>query len=150
MQLRYAAAILSLGVGWIAPSWADNCSGQDTLVTKSIETADLGNGLTKTVWAAYSVVTSSDSIYTLLVGECSTTILQTPDGKTQSAGFCARHDKDNDTASIAIHQAPGADKIEWKASGGSGKYADKHDVGWAQQVFAEGPITVTKWGGDCK
>ena len=73
----------------------------------------------------------------------------TPDGKTQSQGYCARHDKDGDTQAIATHQAPDAHKIEWKSTGGTGKYAGKQDSGWAQPVYAEGSVIVVKWGGDC-
>ncbi len=143
-------AIISLALMFTTPAWADTCSGLDTLVTQDFETIDLGHGLKKSVWTATSVVTSTDSIYKLLVGECTATMLQTEDGNTQSSGFCARHDKDGDTASIAIHQPPGADKNEWRVTGGTGKYANNKDTGWAQPAYADGSVLVVKWGGDCK
>jgi hypothetical protein len=146
-----ALVILALGVfAGIAPTWAaDTCTGVDINVTQTSDTSDLGQGLKKMAWTAQSVVMSNDSIYKLVVGECSFTMLMTPDGKSQSSGYCARHDKDGDTQSISTHQAPGADKIEWKSTGGTGKYAGKQDSGWAQPMFAEGSVIVVKWGGDC-
>jgi hypothetical protein len=142
-------AVLPLGIMCMSPSWADTCTGYDTGVTQSAETTDLGQGLKQSTWKGYSVVISNDSIYKLLVGECSDTTLQTPDGKTQSTGYCARHDKDGDTQSIATRQAPGADKIEWKSTGGTGKYAGKQDSGWAQVIQVDGKVVVVQWGGDC-
>lgn len=145
-----AAIVLPLGMMAITPSWAaDTCTGLDTLVTQASDVTDLGQGLKKMVWTAQSVVTSSDLIYALVVGECSSTTLTTPDGKSQAQGYCARHDKDGDTQSVAINQPPGADKITWKSTGGIGKYAGKQDAGWAQPIFAEGSVLVVKWGGDC-
>ena len=132
------------------PGWADNCSGTDTLITQGFDTVDLGKGLKQTVWVAQSVVMSADSIYKLVIGQCSATILATEDGKTQSSGFCARHDKDGDTQAISTRQAAGADKIEWKSTGGTGKYAGRQDSGWAQPLYGEDNIIITKWGGDCK
>ncbi len=109
-------AVLLLAIMFMSPSWADTCTGYDTLVTQSAETTDLGQGLKQTSWKAQSVIMSNDSVYKLVVGECSSTTLQTQDGKTQSMGYCARHDKDGDTQSISTRQAPGADKIEWKGN----------------------------------
>jgi hypothetical protein len=143
-------AVLPLGVVCMSPAWgADTCTGYDTLVTQSSETTDLGHGLKLTSSRAQSVVMSNDSIYKMVAGECSSTNLRTPDGKTQLMGYCARRDKDGDTTSISTIQSPGADKIEWKSTGGTGKYEGKRDSGWAQIVFAEGKTLVVKWGGDC-
>jgi hypothetical protein len=110
---------------------------------------DLGQGLKQTSFKAQDIIISSDSIYKVVAGECSGTVLQTPDGKTQGMGYCARRDKDGDTQSISWHQAPGADKGKWKSTSGKGKYAGKQDSGWSQIVLADGKITVDKWGGDC-
>lgn len=151
IMLKGLAAAAVCSVFSVSSSWADNCTGTDSLVTLTSDITDLGQGLKKMTWTAESIVTSDDSIYKLIVGECSATMLTTPDGRSQSAGYCARHDKDGDTASISINQAPGADKSTWRATGGTGKYADKiGDSGWAQPIFAEGSVFVVKWGGDCK
>jgi len=128
---------------------ADNCTGTDALVTQTAETTELAKNHTITIWKAYSVLASPDSIYNNATGECSGVILATPDGKTQSMGYCARRDKDGDTQSISWHAAPGADKGMWKSTGGSGKYAGKQDSGWFQNVVADGKMSVTKWGGTC-
>ncbi len=148
--MLYAAAIV-LPLGLTAPtqSRADSCTGIDTLVTDVNQTTDIGGGLKKIVWTAQSVVTSNNSVYKLVVGECSSVTLVTPDGKSQVSGYCVRHDKDGDTASISTTQAPGADKIQWKVTSGTGKYAGKQDSGWAQPMMADGKIVVIKWGGDC-
>jgi len=64
-------------------------------------------------------------------------------------GYCARHDKDGDTQSISFHQAPGADKGEWKSTEGTGKFAGMVGSGWFQNVLMDGKNSVVKWGGDC-
>jgi len=132
---------------------ADNCTGVDVLVTQTAETAEtteIAKDHTITIWKAYSVLVSPDSIYNNTSGECSGTILSTPDGKTQSMGYCVRHDKDGDTQSISWHQAPGADKGVWKSTGGSGKFAGNQDSGWFQGVMADGAMSVSNWGGSCR
>lgn len=129
---------------------ADTCTGVDVLVTQTAETTEIAKNHTITIWKAYSVLASSDSIYNNTTGECSGTILSTPDGKTQSMGYCARRDKDGDTQSISWHAGPGADKGMWKSTGGSGKFAGKQDSGWFQNVVADGKMSVSKWGGTCR
>jgi len=142
-----AAALLLCG----APlALADNCTGIDVLVTQTAETTELSKDHSITIWKAYSVLSSPDSIYDNATGECSGVILATPDGKTQSMGYCARRDKSGDTQSISWHSAPGADKGSWKAAGGSGKFAGKQDSGWFQNVASDGKMSVSKWGGTCK
>lgn len=131
-------------------AWADNCTGVDVLVTQTAETTELNKNHNITIWKAYSVLSSPDSIYDNATGECSGVILATPDGKVQSMGYCARRDKDGDTQSISWHAAPGADKGVWKSTGGSGKFAGKQDSGWFQNVVSDGKMGVSKWGGTCK
>ena len=143
------AALLPLGLMCASSAWADNCTGYDALVVKSADTIDLGGGLKQTTLRLHSVLFSNDSIYNLATGECSVVLLQTPDGKVQQQGFCARHDKDGDTQSIAIRRLPGADKVEWRTTSGTGKFAGKQNSGWAQFVREDGPMSVAKWGGDC-
>jgi len=92
---------------------------------------------------------SNDSMFNLVGGECAGTVLQTEDGKIQQVGYCSRHDKDGDTQSISFQQAPGADKGEWKTTGGTGKFAGKVNSGWFQPVLMDGKSSVVKWGGDC-
>ena len=132
-----------------SPAFADNCTGYDVLVAQTAETTDLGKGQTLTVWKNHSVITSEDSVYKAVAGECSGTILSTPDGKTQAMGYCARRDKDGDLQSISWHVPPGADKGMWKATGGTGKYAGKQDSGWFQNILTDGKMSLTKWGGTC-
>jgi hypothetical protein len=142
-------AILSLGIMGASSSWADNCTGYDPGVTLSAETTDLGHGLKLTSVRSTSMLISTDSIFNLVGGECAGTVLQTEDGKTQQMGYCARRDKDGDTQSISFHQAPGADKGEWKSMEGTGKFAGKQGTGWFQFVLQDGKNAVVKWGGDC-
>jgi len=129
---------------------ADNCTGVDVLVTQTAQTTELAKDHNLTIWKAYSVLYSPDSIYNNTTGECSGVILTTPDGKTQSMGYCARRDKDGDTQSISWHAAPGAAKGMWKATGGSGKFAGKQDSGWFQNAVSDGNMSVSNWGGTCK
>ena len=141
-------AVLPFAIWGTSPSWADNCTGYDVLTVAPSDTTDLGQGMKLTRWKAQSVLLSNDSIYNLLVGECGATILQNPDGKTQVAGNCARRDRDGNTESDAWSQAPGADKGQWNAAGGTGKYAGRQDSGWYQQVYADAKVIVSRWGGD--
>ena len=147
--LLVSTAILSLGIMGVSSTRADNCTGYDVLVAQSAETTDLGKGVKQTSSRSESILLSSDSIYNLVAGECASTMLQTEEGKTQSAGYRARRDKDGDTQTIAFHFAPGADKGEWKSTGGTGKFAGKQGSGWAQPVLADGKVVVVQWGGDC-
>jgi hypothetical protein len=148
-RIIVCTAILPLGLMGVSLAQADNCTGYDVGVAQSVETSDLGQGLKQTVVRASSVVLSNDSIYNMATGECSNVTLQTPDGKNQYMGYCARRDKNGDTYGVAIRLAPGADKGEWKSTGGTGKFADKQDSGWAQVALTDGKIIVVKWGGNC-
>ena len=149
-KLATIAVAVGTGLFLCGTALADTCTGYDVLVTTSADTRDLGNGMTLTTFQAESILTSEDSIYHLATGQCSGTALATPDGKVQSRGHCARHDKDGHTQSIEWSQGPGADKGMWKATGGSGKFAGKSDSGWFQSVRTDGKMFVTKWGGNCK
>ena len=142
-------ALLSLGTMGVSASWADNCTGYDAGVTQNAETTDLGHGLKQTSVRSTSMLFSNDSMYNLVGGERAGIVLQTEDGKTQQTGYCARHDKDGDTQSISFYQAPGAEKGEWKSTGGTGKFAGKGGSGWFQNVLMDGKNSVVKWGGDC-
>jgi hypothetical protein len=143
-----SAAVLAFAM----PAWADdNCTGIDTLVATDSNLTDFGGGVKKLAWTADSIVSSSnDSTVNMLVGECSATTLITPDGKSQSQGFCARHDADGDVAVISISQAPGADKSEWKSLSGTGKFANRQESGWSQRVLVSGNVFIVKWGGTCQ
>jgi hypothetical protein len=143
------ATIIPLGVMYMSSARASPCTGYDVGVVQSADMTDLGHGMKQTTVKGYSILFSNDSIYNMATGECSTTLLQTPDGKVQMQGFCARHDKDGDTQSIAIRLPPGADKIEWKSTGGTGKFAGEQGSGTAQNVLTDGKMSVVKWSGDC-
>ena len=145
-----AAIVLPLGMMAITPSWAaDTCTGLDTLVTQASDVTDLGQGLKKMVWTAQSVVTSSDSIYALVVGECCLlrSRRQTANPKRKAIVRVmirmATH-----RASRSINR-PVQIRLLGNQPGGNGKYAGKQDAGWAQPIFAEGSVLVVKWGGDC-
>ena len=130
---------------------ADNCTGYDNLVTLSAETLDLGNGHTLMVLRQTSALTSEDTpVWNLVTGECSGTVLSTPNGKVQGLGYCLRRDKDGDTASIEWGLAPGAERGYWKFTGGTGKFASRGGSGWAELARADGKIEQYKWGGTCK
>ncbi len=149
-KFLYSGLLLATGALVCGGALADNCTGVDVLITQTAETTELAANHTITIWKAHSVLVSPDSDYNNTSGECSGTILTTPDGKTQSMGYCARHDKDGDTHSISWHSAPGADKGMWKATGGTGKFAGKRNSGWFQNVLADGARGATKWGGTCQ
>ena len=130
--------------------YADNCSGTDVLVTQTFETTEIAENHTISVWKGFSQLVSSNKDYNGNTGECSGTYLNTPDGKTQAMGYCARRDKDGDTVSISWHLAPGAEKGVWKSTGGTGKFAGRKDSGWFQAAWADGMMSATVWGGNCQ
>jgi hypothetical protein len=141
-----------LAAGAAVPAIGADCSGYDVLVTQSADTIDVGGGHTATVIRWWSVLTTDDpkSPYNLATGECQGSLLTTPDGKTQATGYCARRDKDKDTQSIQWTIAPGAEKGEWRATGGTGKFAGRSDAGWFQGVNADGKMSISRWGGKCR
>jgi len=151
MRTKLFSCGLLVGASLVNYAFADNCTGYDTIVTTSSETRDLGNGMKLTTFQAESALLSQDSVYNLVVGQCSGTSLSTPDGKTRASGHCARRDKDGDTESISWENAPGAEKGTWKATGGTGKFAKTgNDSGWSQAIMADGKVLIVKWGGNCK
>jgi hypothetical protein len=143
------AAACMLLVSALARS-ADNCTGYDNGYTVYAETLDLGNGHSLTVFRQASLITSENSIYNLVTGECSGAALTTPDGKASAAGFCLRKDKDGDTQSADFFQAPGSEKGTWKMTGGTGKFAGRPGSGWFQGIRTDGKMSIVKWGGNCK
>ena len=143
---RIAAALL-LACG-TSMAQADNCSGTDILVWQSVETTEVGPNHSLTVLKGYSVIVSADSYLHNTSGECSGTVLATPDGKVQMMGYCARRDKDGDTYSISFHQGAGATKGMWKSTCGSGKFAGKNNSGWFQADLADGMMATSVWGGN--
>jgi len=148
---KVAAVCVGIGFVFGAPlAYADNCKGVDVLVTQTAETTKLADNHTITIWKAHSVIISPGSIFDMTAGECSGTIMSTPDGKTQAMGYCVRRDKDGDTDSISWHQAPGAEKGVWKSTGGSGKFAGNQDSGWYETAMADGAMSVSAWGGTCR
>jgi len=149
-KVLHSGFIVGAGLFLCSAALADNCTGYDLQVTASVNTLDLGNGMTLTVFQSESIVMSGDSIYNLGTGQCSGTALSTPDGKVRSSGHCARRDKDNDLHSVEWSQAAGSDKGMWKTPGGTGKFAGKTDSGWWQNVRSDGKMAVIKWGGNCK
>lgn len=143
-------------VGAVSALWgsfvlaADNCTGYDVLVTQTAETTDLGKGHVLTFVRQTSLLVSEDApIYNLVSGECQGSLLTTPDGKMRGSGHCARRDKDGDTQSIEWVQAPGAQRNNWKLTGGTGKFAGKTGSGWGEGVRSDGKVLVVKWGGSC-
>ncbi|HKB81835.1 MAG TPA: hypothetical protein VKD04_01365 [Burkholderiales bacterium] len=149
-KLLQGGIVVAAGLLICNTALADNCTGYDISVTTAADTRDLGNGMSLTTFQAESTVTSEDSMYNLVTGQCSGTALATPDGKMRMSGHCARHDKDGHLQSIEWSQGPGADKGIWKSTGGTGKFAGKTDSGWFQNVRSDGKIGVSKWGGTCR
>ena len=129
---------------------ADNCTGTDLHVTRTFETTDLGQGHTISVWKAYSQTVSADSNIGGMTGECSGAVLATPDGKTQSMGYCVRRDKDGDTYSASWHRASGADTGTWKRIAGTGKFEGTQASGWWKRAWGDGAMSANRWGGTCQ
>ena len=130
---------------------AENCRGWDVLTTLSSETLDLGKDHTLTVVRQTSALTTENApIYDQMTGECTGSILSMPGGAVRAVGYCLRHDKDGDTASIEWGVEPGATRGYWKSTAGTGKFAGKADSGWSELVRTDAKIEMVKWGGTCK
>jgi hypothetical protein len=133
----------------VVPAAARDCSGYATFTSISTEAKDMGKGHALLAIRSLETLITDDpkDIYNLHMGECSGTLLTTPDGKSGGSGFCIRKDKDGDSASIAWELAPGADKGTWRATGGTGKYADLQARGWWMPVASDGgKLGVNRWG----
>ena len=130
---------------------AENCRGWDVLTTLSSETLDLGKDHTLTVVKQTSALTTENApIYDQMTGECTGSILSMPGGAVRAVGYCLRHDKDGDSASIEWGVEPGAARGYWKSTAGTGKFAGKADSGWSELVRTDAKIEMVKWGGTCK
>ena len=81
MRTKLFSCGLLVGACLVNYAFADNCTGYDTIVTTSSETRDLGNGMKLTTFQAESALLSQDSVYNLVVGQCSGTSLSTPNRK---------------------------------------------------------------------
>ncbi|MCC7547373.1 MAG: hypothetical protein IT532_06385 [Burkholderiales bacterium] len=148
LVLALAAASLTAAL----PVHARDCSGYNTHVNISLESTKLADGHVMIVSRASDILVTDDPkhIYNLMMGECSGTLLTTPDGKTSGLGHCLRKDKDGDTASIDWSLPAGSDKGTWKSTGGTGKYADLQSSGWWQPAASDGgKLGVNRWGGTC-
>ena len=136
-----------------ATAGAFECTGVDVLVNKFAETTELPDGHSLLVVRNDSVVITNDAdnIFNMTTGECSGTILFTPDGAAESSGHCARKDKDGDTYSIRWGQDAGADKGSWAFVTGTGKFKGQAgNSGWFQAVVTDGAMSVSTWGGSCQ
>jgi hypothetical protein len=149
--LSYGIVVLSsfllAGAGQAA-----ECSGYSAEVTQVAETIEVAKGHSLLVFKAHSIVLTDDpkDKFNLATGECSGTILSTPEGGPRGSGYCLRKDKAGDTYSVEWSLAPGAEKGTWKTVAGTGKFAGKVDSGWFQNVAADGKMSVVRWGGMCQ
>ena len=149
--LAAISIVLMTGLWLAGVAQAEQCSGYDVLVSQVSETTELSKGHTITVVRAHSMIVTDNPSdkYNLTIGECSGSIVNTPDGKATGTGACARRDKDGDTYSLEWGIAPGAERGTWKTVAGTGKFAGKLDSGWYQDVVADGKVFASKWGGTC-
>ena len=146
------ALLLVSGLAATGIVYADNCSGYDVLVLQSAETTEIAKGHTMTVVRLYSIDVEDDtsSPFHLTTGECSGTILATPDGLTRASGHCVRRNKAGDTYSLEWTLPAGAPKGTWRHVAGTGKFAGDSNFGWWQGAASDGKMTVNKLGGTCK
>ncbi len=146
-----AIGALVLVFGFGPASQAADCTGHDVLVTETSETMEVGEGHSIMLLKAHSTLVTNDpnNIYNLTMGSCTGTFENFADGTSQGSGHCARTDKDGDTHSLWWSQERGAEKGEWGALSGTGKFAGLEDGGWFQTVAAEGAIFATAFDGAC-
>ena len=146
------ALLLVFGLATTDLVYGDNCSGYDVLVFQSAETTEIAKGHTMTVVKAYSidVEDNTSSPFHLTTGECSGTIVSTPDGVTRASGHCVRRDKAGDTYSLEWTLPAGAQKYSWRHVGGTRKLSSDPTYGWAQYAASDGKITVNRLGATCQ
>lgn len=147
-----AVAVAAAAVVLTPAAHARECNGYNTHVLISAEVNDMGNGHTLMTFRNHDILVTDDpsDIFNMLMGECSGTMLSTPDGRSSSAGYCIRKDKDGNSASIDWAWAPGADKGTWHTTGGTGKYADLEASGWWTPVATDGGKQgINRWVGNC-
>ena len=144
-QILIVAAGLSVHVG----AHADNCTGRVTNVTISVDTVEVGEGQSITIFVAHSITTSEDSPNNA-VGKCGGYEITTPGGKTRLVGVCARKTIDGDSWSEEWILEPGAERGTWKQSAGTGVFAGKNRSGWWQPIYDDGKVFMGMWGGNCE
>jgi len=145
----FAAAVTSTVV---VGASARECSGYNAHTLISYEATEVAKGHVLAVFRQHDILITDDpkDIYNMNMGECSGTMITTPDGKSGGLGHCARKDKDGDSASIEWAIAPGAEKGTWRSTGGTGKFADLKSQGWWTPVVSDGgKLGVNRWGGTC-
>jgi hypothetical protein len=149
IRLFVLAGICAVATG--AARAADNCSGSEATFDNQTEIVELSKDHSVTLVRSASILFSEDApAYHLTAGECTGSVLTTPDGKAQGTGHCLRRDKDGDSWSLEWALPPGTDKGTWKTTSGTGKFASKRSAGWFQEVRRDGKMAALKWGGTCK
>lgn len=151
LKIAILPLVLSVGSLLASSAQAAECSGYDVLVNQVGETLDLGQGHTMTVVRNHSMIVNKDPAAKdhLVIGECSGTFLNMPNGASRGSGHCLRRDKDGDTYSLEWAIAAGAEKGTFKTTGGTGKFAKIANTGWWQNAAGSGKVFATKWGGTC-
>jgi hypothetical protein len=143
-----AGALLSLSLLASGSMAADKCSGYVSNVTQTVSTREIASGHTLISFIFHSTTTSDNSPLTA-AGECSGYVLTTPDGKTRASGACLRKTKAGDSFSDAWVLEPGAQRGSWKQMGGTGVFAGKSWSGWFEDIYDDGKVSLSRFGGNC-
>ena len=146
--LLMKGVVLGASVVLSGGAFADNCNGNWSNVTQSVETIEVAKGHTVTYFVARGSTTSANSLFNG-VGECGGYALTTPDGKVRVAGICIRRMNDGASESDVFSLEPGAERGTWKQVGGTGALAGKSYSGWWQSVISDGKAEMGIWGGNC-
>ncbi len=156
MNARKKFVYLGLLAVWCAVpavSYAGECAGTKINNLISRESTEIAKGTTLVTWRVTSVTVSDDpsAPYHLASGECVGSFLNTPDGKTQGSGSCARKDKDGDVLNEEWVTTGGTgDKGTWKNVGGTGKYATAAGTGQWEYTQLQGKMAAVRWVGNCQ
>jgi hypothetical protein len=149
----FASTLVLVAAGTLAgPASARECNGYNTHVLISADVTEPAKGHSLMTFRNHDMNVTDDPkhILNMTMGECTGTMLTTPDGKMSGAGYCLRRDKDGDTQSVDWFWPKGADKGTWKSTGGTGKFAGLEGNGhWMQLAGDGGKMGVNRWTGTC-
>ncbi len=147
--------LVVVAISCAAPTgaFAGKCAGTNINNLLSWDQTEIVKGTTLATMRITSVTVSEDSsaAYHMVSGECIGSFLTTPDGKTQSSGYCARKDKDGDVLNEEwVSTDTAGDKGTWKLVGGTGKFARAAGTAQWEFIQLQGKMGAVRWVGNCQ
>jgi hypothetical protein len=140
------AALVSVSLSTSAI--AQSCSGHYGNMNVQYTSFEVGEGHKVDSYIFRQALNSTNSPLNV-VGECSGFTHTMPDGRVRMSGVCAYRSKEGGYVNEWAME-PGAARGTWKATAGTGVFAGKAMSGWWENMIADGPQVLGKWGGNCR